>query len=147
MPGARSARFEGGATEEDDRVGGLPADLHLFLRRRLRSPLELQVLLFLRESADREWTAEALAPLLGVTESAAGRLLFDLMARRLARLARFAPPSYVYDPAAGPETRREVDRLAELYAERPADLLAALEARGPDSVQQFADAFRLREET
>jgi hypothetical protein len=120
--------------------------VQLFVRRRLRSPLELQVLLFLRESADREWTAEALAPLLEVTESAAGRLLFDLMARRLARLARFAPPSYVYDPASGPDIRRTVDRLAELYAERPADLLAALEARGPDSVQQFADAFRLREE-
>jgi hypothetical protein len=132
-------------TGDDERIAPLPDDVQLFLRRRLRSPLELQVLLLIRDSADREWTADGLAPLIGVAESAAGRLLFDLMARRLARLARYAPPTYVYDPHAT-EVRRTVDRLAELYAERPTELIAALEARGPGSVQQFADAFRLREE-
>ena len=132
-------------TGDDERSAPLPDDVRAFLRRRLRSPLELQVLLFMREGADREWSADALAPLLGIAESAAGRLLFDLMARRLARLARYAPPSYVYDPHTV-EVRRAVDRLAELYAERPAELLADLEARASDSVQQFADAFRLREE-
>jgi hypothetical protein len=132
-------------TGDDERSAPLPEDVQLFLRRRLRSPLELQVLLFMRDGADREWSAEILSPLLGIAESAAGRLLFDLMARRLARLARYAPPSYVYDPHAV-EVRRTVDRLAELYADRPADLIALIEVRRADSVQQFADAFRLREE-
>jgi hypothetical protein len=128
-----------------DRGDTVPEDVRRFLNRRVRSVAELEVLLFLRCRRERGWTATDLAAELGVDEGAAGRLMFDLMARRLLRLSRYAPPTYEYGPGP-PELVRTLDRLAALHAAHPQALLSLVAAPDDRIVRLFADAFRIRED-
>jgi hypothetical protein len=119
------------------RASGVPDDVRRFLRRTVCSAAELDAVLLMYGRPGREWSAAALAAWLGVDEEAAGRLLFELMARRVLRLHRFAPLAYVYDPP--PELRRAVERLAELHATRPGALRALLAAPESRPARLLAD--------
>ncbi|WP_411278767.1 hypothetical protein [Gemmatimonas sp.] len=74
-----------------------------------------------------------------VSEAVAGEVLADL--HTVGLLQRHGL-SFVYAPS--PDVRETVNLLAEMYNTRPVTLVRAIYDRPATSVQQFADAFRLR---
>jgi hypothetical protein len=124
-------------------VSDLEADVRRFLYANIRSVPELELLLLLRQHADRARTAEELATALGLAQPPLERMLFDLMARGLLTPTRVLPIAYRYGPRA-PETARAVDRLAELYPDHRLAVGQLIRDREDESLRLFSDAFRLR---
>ena len=75
----------------------------------------------------------------GVSDAVAAQVLADLHAAGL--LERHVH-SFVFSRM--PDVREAVNQLAEMYNTRPVTLVRAMYDRPATSVQQFADAFRLR---
>jgi hypothetical protein len=124
-----------------------PADVRHFILANITSVDQLEVLLLLRSSPDKEWTAaEVSRQLYTEPESAAARLA-DLAALGLLAVQEGGERLYRYRPRAG-EQDRVVGRLADVYKQRRVATIALIYSERPNSpVQAFADAFRFRKES
>jgi hypothetical protein len=120
---------------------GLPADTVQFLRQRVRSVEQLEVLLWLHREPERWWHATEVAQTLYASVDSVDRSLNRLVGHRLAEVRHDPEPAYRFAAhAQGPE----VDQLAKAYQEHRVAVLTAI-AMGPiNEVQSFADAFRWR---
>lgn len=116
---------------------GIPADVRRLVGEHIDSAEQLEILLLLRERADRSWSAaEVRAELHTGPESTGERL------ERLARsgLVRRDGPQERYRWLPSPL----VDRLAETYAKRRVAVIELIFAKPADSLTTFADAFKFR---
>lgn len=114
-----------------------------FLRSSVRSVWALELLLYLRQHADRAWSVcDLVRELRGsdfvVTESLAGLQAAGLVTAEANGTYRYAPAS------------REFDRLSQqleaAYRARPIAVAKAILSTRSDRLQTFADAFRLRKD-
>ena len=117
----------------------LDDDLLTFIQGSIRSVWGLEVLLLLRRSGDRTWSAEAVARELRANE----RLVSDqLRTLETAGLTSCGPDGCAY--AAAPSLDGLCGRLEAAYRERPGQVIKAIMAGPNDKLQIFANAFRLR---
>lgn len=124
----------------------LPDDIRRFLDWNIETIDQLEVLRVLGEKSDREWTAALLAaevqadPQLVAAHAAAlqGRGLLTAQQRGADLVIRYG--------ARTPELQHLVDRLLQLYRERPVTMIKMVYERAKDPLRKFADAFRLRKE-
>lgn len=118
-------------------------DVLSFLRTSIRSVWTLELLLLLWRAQERAWSAEELVRELRASDSI---VLDGLAALQAAGLVvsvgkngfRYTPASSVLDGL--------VQRLAQLYRERPMAVTKALFASPERNLQTFADAFRLKKD-
>ena len=117
-------------------------DVLTFIQSSIRSVWALEVLLLMRRSGDRVWTADGLARELRANERLVGEVLTDFEASAL--VAR-QDSGYAYAPA-GPALIELCDRLDAAYRERPVGVVKAIMSSPKDKLQIFADAFRFKNE-
>jgi hypothetical protein len=119
----------------------LPSDVESFISYCIDSVEQVEVLLLLSATRDRQWTIDELSTHLRSSSHAVSLRLASLVAHRL--VARVGV-SFAY--AASPGDDALVQRLAALYAERRTAVIERIFIEPKDPMRSFADAFRLRDE-
>jgi hypothetical protein len=122
---------------------GTPSEVERFILDVISSVGQLEILLLLRETAPRQWTAGSVArELRFAVESVASRLE-DLRARGLLALTAEEGPVYYFAPR-DPKDADVVRAVAEMYETRRVSVITLIYSRPSDPVRQFADAFKIR---
>ena len=118
----------------------LDHDLTDFLAASVPSVWALELLLFLRGHPDRAWSQDAL-----VQELRSSRTVVQdaLGAFEAAGLVRREEGGCLYQPAS-PVLAELCDRLAGVYRERPVTVVNAITRPKTSSLDEFANAFRLK---
>jgi len=121
-------------------VGLIDSDVTDFIAASVPSVWALELLLFLRERTERDWPQDAL-----VQELRSSRTVVHaaLVAFEAAGLVRCEEGACAYQPAS-PALAELCDRLAGLYRQRPVAVINAITRPKTSSLEQFADAFRLK---
>lgn len=143
----RSDRHSGSgrAISGDMMREAVPDDIRRFVLTSISSVPYLEAMLLLRSAPDTPWDATQVARRLYIAEKSAGELLSALHAANVVRATTGNPPAYVYEPASD-DLRNVIDRLADVYAARLKEVTNLIHSRIEKQAQQFADAFRLRQE-
>jgi hypothetical protein len=120
----------------------LPIATAEFIRRYVDSIEYLEVLLLLRQSPERSWTAEMLDAQIRSNPESIRRRLDQMLAHGL--VVRGADRAgYEYRPATA-ELDQRVQELSGLYRERRVAVIEHVFAERPSPIQGFADSFRIR---
>lgn len=120
----------------------LSQDVTRFIAEHVESLAQLEVLLYLRENAQRPVHPGEIANRLGFVSEMASAILADLTRHRLVATA---DARFRYEPASE-EIGQLIDRLAEAYRDRRLAITNEIYSRPLEKVKTFADAFRLRKE-
>lgn len=104
---------------------------------------KLEVLLLLRNRAERPWTASEVALELRITEASSSARMEDLAASALLVSNGGKPPAYRFSPAHS-EDVRSIAELAMTYSERRVSVITFIFSKPQERVRGFADAFLLR---
>ncbi|WP_044246280.1 hypothetical protein [Chondromyces apiculatus] len=103
----------------------------------------LEVLLLLRQSADKEWRAEDVARVIGSSMMSIRDRLANLSARNLVA-AREGSDDIWYRYAPEEDLARVIEEVAALYKERRLTVINMIYARqAAGDIESFADAFRI----
>jgi hypothetical protein len=122
-------------------VSALPEDVHRFLSHHIDSVEELEVLLLVRQSAGRSWSADDMARELYSHPTSIARRFQRLLGARLLR--ETAPEHYQYGPRSV-QVDQLIGRVAETYRERRVAVISLIASKPIENVKAFSDAFRLR---
>jgi hypothetical protein len=122
---------------------GISEGLQRFVAQHIHSVEQLEVLLLLRKSPEREWTAGEVSRALSSHPHSVETRMLDLRARGLVA-SREGDREFVfrYAPEAGLDAL--VDELARAYGERRTSVINLIFSKPIDSVRTLAEAFRLR---
>ncbi|HEU5123355.1 MAG TPA: hypothetical protein VFW05_04745 [Verrucomicrobiae bacterium] len=105
----------------------------------------MEIVLLLRDSMDRRWTASEVYQKVRSSERSVSYTLDELARRGL--LARIDQPQPLFQFAPRtPELRTAIDELARLYSERRVRIVEAIYSLPISAVDEFAKAFRLRKD-
>lgn len=119
-------------------------ELRAFLKGRLSSPDQIEIVLLLLGDLARSWTASEVSQALGMAPESAAMRLFLLASQGLIVFEPSAVPAYRYG-AADETTDRLLRELASNYAMDRVEVLRAIDVRtDPDPIRSFADAFKLK---
>lgn len=127
---------------------GIPEAARRLIAAHIESVAQLEVLLLLRESPDRLWSAAEVAREL--------RTSSELAEASLGRFSRAGLVEVEVDPEgqpcfrfmpATPALGAAMDDLSAAYATHRTAVIALIFSGPADSIQGFADAFRVREDT
>jgi hypothetical protein len=126
----------------------LGADLRAFLIEGISSYERLEALLLLRGHRDQAWSPAIVAERLRITEAVAGAVLEELHQATLLAVER-EPGATRFRYAPGTAALNDlVERLAEVYAKHPLDVMQIMSAGAIERVRAralhtFANAFLL----
>ena len=118
---------------------GIPKDVRDFVAATIRSVEQLEVLLLLHGSAERDWSAAEVSAELRTQEQSSAAWLAQLEA---SGLLGESDGRYRYAPRAA--QRPTVDSLRHCYEVYRVRLIGLIFERQDDAIQSFADAFRFR---
>lgn len=119
-------------------------DLRAFLKGRLTSTDQIEIVLLLLEDPSQAWTASEVSQRLGMASESAAMRLFLLASQGLILFEPSGVPRYRY-AGGNDQTDRLLRELAASYAANRAEVLNVIDARnGADPIQSFADAFKLK---
>ena len=122
-------------------MNGLPDDVYRFVYQYMESVEQLEVLLLLRRSPGRGWSADDVArELYSHPRSVIQRL--DLLLGQ--GLLRENGQGYFQYAPRSTELDRTVAALAELYRERRVTVITLIASKPLENVKAFSDAFRIR---
>ena len=118
----------------------IPDDVTRLVVEHIDSLEQLEVLLLLHASPERDWTAEDVAREMRSSGQSAGKRLASLASAGILSQAgtrfRYAPKSDELD--------RAVASLARVYPERRFGIIELIFSKPSDTIRTFADAFRIR---
>lgn len=120
---------------------GISPEVCDFLLASIDSVAEMEALLLLRESPDRDWDAAVLADRLYIREAEGAKILEHLVQCELA--AKTGAGFRYHVPDAG--RRRLVDGLADSHARFLVPLTRLIHEKA-SGVRKFADAFKFRKD-
>jgi len=118
----------------------IPPHISEFLKRIVRSAWGLEVLLLMRTTQSRNWTAAELSAQLRGSIPLVEDILNALLRAHVVTLE--ADRRYRYGPAER-ETENVVAELAKLHSEYPLAVIKEIVRAPNDKIQSFVDAFRL----
>lgn len=126
----------------------MPERVRELISRSIHSIEALEVLLVLRGTVVRTWTAAQLASELRLPESAVVTALQALVLSQLALQASDESPLPYQYRLQQPEAEETVDELAKTYARNRVEVLMQISSNAIDRVRKgalktFSDAFRL----
>lgn len=121
----------------------MPRELRSFIWSRISSPQHAELVSFLCQADDRQWSAPEVAAQMGVATRVTEQALDELVARGLLDirigdrlLYRFAPVE--------PGLEALARTFSDVYPRRRAAVLAEIARGATAAVHDFADAFRIR---
>lgn len=122
----------------------IPDELVAFLKGRLTTADQIEIVLLLLRDPSRSWTASEVSVELGMAPESAAMRLFLLASQGLILFEPSSVPRYRY--AGADETAdRLLRELAQTYATNRAEVIRAIDARtDADPLRSFADAFKLK---
>jgi predicted transcriptional regulator len=123
----------------------IPEDVKRFLLASIDSISQLEALLLLRASPKETHTVESMAERLYISPRDAGTVLAKLLQRGLIRMEDGQRRRFWYDAGNG-EVARIVDRLADVYAKYLIPVTNFIHQKSRRSIQDFADAFKLKQD-
>lgn len=119
----------------------LSQNLERFIRERLPSTEQIEIVLLLRADRERSWSAPEVAQKLGTPPESTAMRLFLLASNGVVTFdGSGGVPRYRYNAA--DETL--IDELAEVYQSRPGAIHDVVGAPVRDPLRSFADAFKLK---
>lgn len=122
---------------------GIPNEVREFISEYIASMEQIEILLLLSGSPSTEWTVDSVfSEIQSSPASILGRLR-EFSDRGL--LTEKSPQVYQYAPSTE-KLSRAVQSLAATYKERRMKVIDLIYQKPADSVQSFADAFKLRKE-
>jgi Mn-dependent DtxR family transcriptional regulator len=116
----------------------IPADVRDFIIRHIHSIAQLEALLLLRGSPEKNWQANDIARRLYISEQETAEAVRQLCKDKF---LRFSDGAYHYEP--GPDHKRSIDRLASIYSRHLIPVTNMIHGKA-HRIRQFSDAFRLR---
>jgi hypothetical protein len=119
----------------------IEAELLDFIRSSIRSVWALELLLLMRQQSQRAWSATELVRESRSSDFVVSDSLSTLQAAGL--VAAEGEGVHRYAPAS-PQLDRLVQQLEQVYRERPVAVTKAIFSSPNDKLQNFADAFRLK---
>jgi hypothetical protein len=123
----------------------IPDDVKRFISANISSVALLEVLLLMKNSPARQWSADDIGKQLYTSAETAVVQLEGLRSSRLlivdsdGKLYQFAPHNTV--------DREMIERLDRLYHERRVTVTNLIYSAPVDTVRTFADAFKFRKDT
>jgi predicted ArsR family transcriptional regulator len=127
-------------------VDPFPEDLARFMDQNVESIDQLEILRVLGEDREKEWDVASLAAEVQAGPQAVRAHLAAMQSRGLlTTTARGVGLSCRYG-AGAPELANMVDRLLQMYKQRPVTMIKMVYERARDPLRAFADAFRIRKE-
>ena len=123
----------------------IPEEVRRFISEQMRSISGIRLLLLLHVDPQREWSAQELAHELRVASEWTERELKLLAAQGLVANSANDSSHFRYAPR-NESLSNLVSGLAAIYPERQHSIIQILFSVPTDSIQSFADAFRLRKE-
>jgi hypothetical protein len=122
----------------------LTDELVTFLKGRLTTADQIEIVLLLLRDPSRSWTASEVSGELGMAPESAAMRLFLLASQGLILFEPSGIPRYRY-AGADETTDRLLQEMASNYATNRAEVLRAIDARtDADPIRSFADAFKLK---
>ena len=119
----------------------LSETLERFLRERLPSSEQIEIVLLLRGDPERAWSAPEVAQRLATPPESTAMRLFLLASNGLVAFESAGMPRYRY----APQFENEITELEELWTSRRELLTPLIGApANPDPLRSFADAFKLK---
>jgi predicted ArsR family transcriptional regulator len=126
-------------------VEDIPEDVRRFINEHITSIEQLEVLLLLKRSADREWSAAEVSRELAIHPESAAVRLTDLEGRGLLVAKPDSPPAYRYQPTSS-ALARVVNNLAEVYKQHRVSVITLVFSKPIDNIRSFSDAFKFRKD-
>lgn len=123
----------------------LSKEVEQFLIKNIDSVAELEGLLLMRRESPAAYDASALARRLYIDQNSAAEVLRALDKRGFIAIAPDAGVEYFTYKPRTEELRQQIDQLEEVYSKFLIPITNLLHTKRSNAVQQFADAFRLRE--
>ena len=120
----------------------IPPDVREFVRREIKSVVQLEVLLLLDRTRERTWNVTELSQELGIDPEIAETSLVSLEQLGLIRNADTIPISYQH----GPRDQNDeimVEKLATSYAKQRVAIFSLILSESNNRIHRFAEAFRL----
>lgn len=121
----------------------VPEQLERFIRERLPSIEQVEIVLLLRSDPSRSWSALEVAEKLNTPPESTAMRLFLLASNGVLAFESSGVPRYRY-AAADASTDELVDQLAQAHQEQRDALYELVGAPKPDPLRSFADAFKLK---
>lgn len=123
--------------------GDLSPEVRRFIGEYIANAEQLEVLLLLHRFPDRRWKAQDVSKEVYTVPAAATMRLERLVATGFLTSTGTADPEYHYQPA-NPTLAQGVEALAAAYRADRVSVIKTIFDKGPDPLQSFSDAFRLR---
>jgi predicted ArsR family transcriptional regulator len=122
--------------------GDIPESVRRFLARYIDSIERFEILLLLQRDPARKWAADEVGAALGIAPSEADRHLTKLFAFNFLDVQIHQDLFYWYSPRPQ-HLDREARAAAEAYARGRLAVLRQILEAPPETVRDFAEAFRL----
>lgn len=123
--------------------GDLTPEVRRFIADHIDNAERLEILLLLHRQPEKRWRALEVSREVFTVPASATLRLEGLVAAGFAASTGESDPEYHYSPRA-PQLAEGVEALAAAYRADRVSVIKCIFNKGPDPVQSFADAFRLR---
>lgn len=124
----------------------ISADVRRFLLTSISSVPYLEALLLLRSEPEHSWDSRSMAQRLYIGDDRARLLLQELISAGIAAQTSQDPLQGRYQPAL-PELQRMLDAVADAYVRHLVEVTQLIHSKLDKKAQQFADAFKWRQDT
>jgi hypothetical protein len=125
-------------------MSDIPDHVLAFIRERIDSIEQIEVLLLLKNNAAKEWTAEEVSRALSTQPDSAASRLADFHSQGI--VAMKVTPGKTYRYQANTLLDATIRDLGEAYSKYPVRVISLIYAKPTDKIRTFADAFKLRKE-
>lgn len=124
-------------------ASALSETLERFIRERLPSSEQIDIVLLLRADPERAWSAPEVSQQLGTPPESTAMRLFLLASNGVVAFdGSGGIPRYRH--TSNPESNALIDELAAIYETRPGDIYDVVGAPARDPLRSFSDAFKLK---
>ncbi|MGV3533595.1 MAG: hypothetical protein ACO1QR_14605 [Chthoniobacteraceae bacterium] len=121
----------------------IPTQVREFLRQHIQSVEQLEILLLVAASPEREWSIGAVYEVIRSSERSVTTRLEEFTAKGFLVCSPGPPATYRYAPK-NEMLRSGVTETAKVYLERRVRVVEAIFSPDLDPLQGFADAFKFR---
>jgi hypothetical protein len=121
----------------------IPPEVRRFIAEHIETAEQLEILLLLQRSGEKQWTALDVSQAIYTVPASATMRLESLVAGGFLSSTGGADPRYRYAPRTD-QLRKQVDALSEAYRLDRVGVIKLIFSKPPDPLQSFSDAFKLR---